>query len=547
MGLLSRTVAGLSLPCCLFYFFCRLLPESRPVDLPPLPATKQVALLPLDSRPVCTELPQELGALAGYNVILPPKESLDNYERSSQREKLRLWLRQVLPQSKAAVISSDNFLLGGLIGARSRQATEGETKTFLRELKDLEALCPATDTFAIVPRLWVQAKAPASWYGYNLYRYNLSKAAADLGSFRAAEELKERRQKIPAPILAAYLDLYRANENFVSSFLAAGPLGGGLHLVGQDDSEPLTLSSAYLDRAAEKISVSKNGRAALTYGADEAASLLLARRFLKERRARLKVYVRYAHPSLPYLYLPYMALTVSGSVADKMALLGLEETKELAEADFCLYISCGHAGYRPGKKEVQEAAELLKGPRPLALVDLSADYEEEELLLPLLLKEQLPLLRLGAFAGWNTCGNSVGSALAEAAVFTLRRRELSKEELPRFYAQNAVFLCRRFLDDHFFQKILHPRLRPELEVLGTDPAHLDEKERAYAQWQVNDFIKRKAKELLYFSLGRRSFYEDEKGAYYLRDLNASAVLPWPRIFEAKLRVRAGFGLRPQGE
>lgn len=539
MGRLSYLVAGLALPGLLFYLFCWRLPATRPVALPPLPPREQLALLPLDSRPVCTSLPQALGALAGSKVILPPKEALDNYKQPSQQEKLRQWLEEVLPSCQGALLSSDNYLLGGLSSARSRQPTPAAAQAFFRQLQAYGALCPDLGVFAIVPRLWLPDQPPASWYGYSLYRYNQEAAAAGLGSFTAAQALAERRENLPAPILAAYLDLYQANRAFNRAFLSQDS-GPGLRLLGQDDSEPLSLANAGLEQAAALLAASPRKQAALTYGADEVAALLLARRYLAGRRP--KVYLRYAHPSLPYLYLPYMALTVSGSLADKMALLGLEEAASLEEADFCLYVSCGHQGYSPGPRQVAEVAQLLQGPCPLALLDLSADYEREQLLLPLLLKEELPLLRLGAYAGWNTFSNSAGSALAQAAVFTLRRREVPPADLPRLYAQNALFLCQRFLDDYAYQKLLHPQLRQELEVMGLEPGGLQPRERAYAQRQADAFVRRQARELLHYCLGRHSFYQDAQGAYYLRELEAGARLPWPRIFEADIQVEARFGL-----
>ncbi|WP_369335473.1 DUF4127 family protein, partial [Phascolarctobacterium succinatutens] len=54
------------------------LPSSTPLRLTQQPPTQRILLLPLDSRPVCSTMVQKLGALAGLNVILPPKACLDN-------------------------------------------------------------------------------------------------------------------------------------------------------------------------------------------------------------------------------------------------------------------------------------------------------------------------------------------------------------------------------------------------------------------------------------------------------------------------------------
>ena len=74
----------------IFYFFS--LPPSTPYTPPPLPVQKQLLLVPLDSRPPCTLMAQDLGRLASIDVILPPKELLDNYRTPANREKLSSWL-----------------------------------------------------------------------------------------------------------------------------------------------------------------------------------------------------------------------------------------------------------------------------------------------------------------------------------------------------------------------------------------------------------------------------------------------------------------------
>lgn len=74
------------------------LPSSTPLRLPQPTPTQSILLLPLDSRPVCSTMVQKLGALAGLNVILPPKACLDNYRTPSDRQKLLQWLQ--INQSK---------------------------------------------------------------------------------------------------------------------------------------------------------------------------------------------------------------------------------------------------------------------------------------------------------------------------------------------------------------------------------------------------------------------------------------------------------------
>ena len=85
------------------------LPSSTPLRLTQQPPTQSILLLPLDSRPVCSTMVQKLGALAGLNVILPPKACLDNYRTPSDRQKLLQWLQINQPKYDYSIISADNL------------------------------------------------------------------------------------------------------------------------------------------------------------------------------------------------------------------------------------------------------------------------------------------------------------------------------------------------------------------------------------------------------------------------------------------------------
>ena len=67
------------------------------------------------------------------------------------------------------------------------------------------------------------------------------------------------------------------------------------------------------------------------------------------------------------------------------------------------------------------------GATPVALVDLSANYDVKETIFPHLINNNTPLVRLAAFAGWNTVSNSVGTAGAQASIFTGQKQRLPNE------------------------------------------------------------------------------------------------------------------------
>ena len=146
------------------------LPSSTPLRLPQPTPTQSILLLPLDSRPVCSTMVQKLGALAGLNVILPPKACLDNYRTPSDRQKLLQWLQINQSKYDYSIISADNLLHGGLLAARMNTATPTEEDALL---KHLQQLSPAKQQaiFSVIPRLLVSDQLlPDRWYQYQLLR-----------------------------------------------------------------------------------------------------------------------------------------------------------------------------------------------------------------------------------------------------------------------------------------------------------------------------------------------------------------------------------------
>ena len=166
------------------------LPSSTPLRLTQQPPTQSILLLPLDSRPVCSTMVQKLGALAGLNVILPPKSYLDNYQTPSDRQKLFQWLQTNQLLCDYSIISADNLLHGGLLAARMNTATPSEEDELLKQLQELP-ITKQQAIFSVIPRLLVSDQLlPDRWYQYQLMRYSqLADMVRITGSFALTQEL----------------------------------------------------------------------------------------------------------------------------------------------------------------------------------------------------------------------------------------------------------------------------------------------------------------------------------------------------------------------
>ncbi|MGM9569118.1 MAG: DUF4127 family protein, partial [Phascolarctobacterium sp.] len=307
-------------------------------------------------------------------------------------------------------------------------------------------------------------------------------------------------------------------------------------------------------------------RAVLTYGADEIGALLLTRYFVQQSHWQPKIHIHYGLPNTEFKHMPYMAASTGATLRNQVHLVGAELADSGAEADIILFVHCGDDDAKPTAAEVEQLASYLKLDKHVALIDLSANFEADEMLLPHLLQQNVPINKLAAYAGWNTFSNSSGTALAQSIIFAGRLRQLQTEAntsatsntadfstkqtqahdqaIAALYAANLNFTAERMLEDYYYQKLIHPKLRPYLESFGTTPTDLEPEEKRQTEYRIQERLALYAHWLLWRNLGRTPFYADAQHAYYLSNLTVGAKLPWNRIFEVDLNVHSKVSAKP---
>ena len=565
------------------------------VSLPALPAHEELLLVPLDSRPVCSTMVQKLGKLAGINVIVPPKELLDNYQEPAKSKKLWQWLQNKSANYNTSIISTDILLHGSLLQTRQHIASAQEQDYFFSELNKLQKNITAspprqsnytdsTDSdkhqlqlFSVIPRLLVSDEVyPDCWYQWHLMRYSQLLDMVQInGDYAMTKELMEYKEEIPADILSKYTSIFTQSQVFNERLLAhllpkaknskniantqvnaTVATNAPLFIIGQDDSSPFGLPHMTATKLARHIEEHAwQTQAQLTNGADEIAALLLTRHFLQQSHWQPKLFLAYGSPKTEFKHMPYMASSVGATLRNQAQLLNAQLVEEPNAADIILFVHCGDADAKPTATEAEQLASYLKhdkNDKHVALIDLSANFEAEEMLLPLLLAQNINVNRLAAYAGWNTFSNSSGTALAQSIIFAGRLRQLQAQQrstnkpllIPALYADNLHFTIERMLEDYYYQKRIHPQLRPYLESFGTTPTDLEPEEKQQTEYRIQERLSLYATWLYWRSLSRTPFYADTHKAYYLTDLTVGAKLPWNRIFEVDLNVHTKVSSEP---
>lgn len=540
----------------LYYTLNLSLPTTKEVHFPQNNIKENILLVPLDSRPVCSTMVQKLGRIVGLNVIVPPKELLDNYRQPANRKKLYEWLNNNISHYQKAIISADILLHGSLLQSRQTTVTPKEQQEFLQRLQKLRqenGAHTAIDIFSIIPRLLVSDELlPDRWYQFHLMRYSQLLDMTEINNEPyMTKELLEYQSKIPNNILAKYLALFQNSHQFNLALLEAAkkqqPQVPFNIIIGQDDASPFGLphrNALQLQKFMQHEKLQQH--TSITYGADEIASLLLTRYYLQQQKWQPKVYLQFATPNTEFMHMPYMAVSTGAALRNQLQFIGAAITDNYQTADVILYIHCGDEKHLPQKQQVQAISNILAQNKRLALVDLSANFNAEEMLLPYLLDEKVPVNHLCAYAGWNTFSNSSGTAIAQSLLFTGRLYELQKaksepQQIAALYAQNLQFTIERMVEDYYYQKKLHPQLRPYLESFGITPTDLMPDAKEQTEFSLQKKISLYSCYLLHSNLGRTPFYEDKHNAYYLRDLAIGVRLPWNRIFEVSLDVHTHTG------
>lgn len=531
------------------YFRARTISRNE-ADLPVTPPSSlsqprlRVVLIPLDSRPPCTQYLEELGNIAGIKVIVPPMQILDNYRTPADKPALRKWLYDEVKNADAAIVSVDMLTHGSLLASRLSAGTPEESQEALELLKSIHQESPNVKLYAfnIIPRLILGDSRENTMYQNNMLQYSVLKdQVLTFENPLDNIKLQQLEQKTPAEVINRYNAMYQHNAS-VNTALAQMVKDGILSgvVIGQDDSQPFGIPNINKQQIQHYIESHPelSGKLAVTRGTDEVALTMLGKIASDFTGYHSHIFVVYSDDDAPRKIMPYMPNTVATTVQEKINLIGGIQVPTIDECDFILYV---HVGTKNNEKRLSLAwaklENLLRQGHKIALVDLSENFEASQTLLPFFLKHNITPAQLIAYAGWNTTSNSVGTAVTQAVLFTQSTAHTrSTDSLIEAYEYNLEFLVARFLDDWYYQKEVQPFVNKRLKSYKFDPYNLG------THYQQTDDLVRK----MMLSKSRRFFNDylrnrpiiiqtDHPIALRMAELKLETQLPWPRTFEIWLK------------
>lgn len=536
-------ITALSLSTLFYLHFIKL---ARPFSAAESNPRGTILLVPLDSRPPCTDYVVKLARMAGFQVILPPANLLDNYQRPADSAGLLNWLKQNISRSDSAILSMDMLIHGGLWASRNNSTPPETIDAVLDLLSEMHAAYPQVKLFAfnIIPRLLIADNLQMQMFSRPMAEWSILQETTLL--FENPDDFKrlhELESLIPPDLTSQYRMLFAKNHALARRLVGLTKNGtlSGL-VLGQDDSAPFGLGNMLRKKLELEFSTipDLNKKLFITRGTDEVALSLLGQLSRNMHERNRKVYVHYTESDAANLILPYMPGTLSRVVNEKLALSAAEITTELSGADYILVIHAGNAlsSSQLIAKEAEQIKTWIMTNRQVAIVDLAVDWIDKQTLLPYLIRNDTPLHKLTAYAGWNTASNSVGTAVTQAGLVIQGRN--SKDPATAIHRDIArlEFISERILDDWYYQKFFRHQLNDTLIKHKIDPYHL-----LQARERVSTMLSRQIgnAHIQYI----RRFWRNaifllppsETDAYAVYQTEVQSSLPWDRTFEISVNVK----------
>lgn len=489
-----------------------------------------IALLPLDDRPCNFRFPQQIAAIGGDQIVVPPIDFLGRFNTPGRPTALGRWVER-LPEVSALIVSIDMLAYGGLVASRKPSVGVEEALERLEVLRAWRRERPSVPIYAfnILMRLAITMdgdEAVANYY--NVMRFaRLSDEAERFDS----DYLRQERDKVKAQIPERVLDEYlraRARNHAVNTRMIDW-LGEGLFdylLITQEDASEFGLHRQEQDQLLSRVQeLNVADKMSLHPGADEAALTLLARGWNTD--VSFRVHASSADDMkriAPFEDRPYEQ-GLSQHVAAMRGQIAEDEN-----ADFYLFVNAPVGGSQKDESEESRNQRLIRlqpfveklieysndASKRVALCDVAFPNGADNLLMTQL-EERSVLGKLTCFGGWNTAGNTTGTLLAQCAAL---QRALWRGEDTR--KLNRDFAFERLVDDWAYQSQVRAKIERAAREQGIVPHNMGDS-GALVESQARRELKGFAQ-----LLAKRHFDAA---------IRASEItLPWNRAFEADVRI-----------
>lgn len=497
----------------------------------------QIALLPLDERPVNVRLPAAVAAVAGATVVVPPEGSLPRMRERGDVEALGGWLTEQCLDARtdAAVVSLEMLLHGGLIASRLSDDDLAAILARTQTLRTIRAARPRMPVAAVSvvmrasdsyiadeePAYWTQHGRDLHALGGELHRRFLGRPATPRGA---------QARAVPAEVRSDFLRRRLRNHaaNLAAVELAAAGVVDPL-LITADDTATRSagsLEQVWLDHWVQALQPDERS-VVVHAGADEVDTVLVSRALGLLHPDPVRIRLSCADPSGLERVALYENSPIGEGASSQVRASGSIVVAGTADAVLVVHAPDPDRGdwrgdlpedrwVGPVKATVEAVRAALDSGAEVGVADVRYANGADPALVEQLRDEGL-LGGLAAYGGWNTAGNTIGSVVGALRASVIGKRAGTFDAT----AQRRL-LVHRVLEDWGYQAVVRTGLTGDVDPrTGRDPA-AGAAEAGYLEQT------RRGLEALLATFAHGTRLEDVR-------------LPWHRSFEVDFDLRLPAG------
>ena len=464
---------------------------------------KKIAVIPIDNRPICYNLIEDILAQdTDIELFLPKRNLLGGLTTCADIEGIYDFL-QNLPQVDILVISLDTIAYGGLVSSRRCPEDFSTIKNRILKFKNIisqKASC--VYAFSSIMRISnnnINEEEKDYWaqWGKRIFEF----------SYYQHKSRKEKSyncvyNQIPEDILNDYLDTRKRNfeiNKLYLDWLEDKTLD--TLVFSKDDTGQYGLNVEEAEFLADEIK-KRNVNAFVKTGADEIPLTLITRALCKNENVKIKP--RYIYPEQTDKISRYEDISIKECTEGQLNLAGCEIS------DKCdLELIVNNFEIEQGDYVLGEHVNCLKKPlnlpdRAYFIADTANANGADLGLVEELIKEKLDPYLYG-FCAYNTSANTLGCAIFSAVTKFLAKKNNTYDDIA---FKKLMFI--RLMDDWAYQANI----------------------RKYVRESAPDFL-----EALNEKTQNLKEYENKIANYLDFDYNDTCYsLPWNRSFEVEINV-----------
>lgn len=412
-----------------------------------------IAFVPIDNRPVCYTLPEQICAMDGnIRLYMPAREWLGDLTKYADVDKIFQWLKD-LPKVDAIILSLDTVAYGGLISSRRSNDSFEKIKERIEKLKEIlkdkHAEIYAFSSIMRISNNNINEEEKEYWNKWGKKIFNYSFCMDKFGTIC--------KNEVPEEILNDYLSTRKRNFEINKIYLEWQKEKIFNTLIFSKDD-----CAEYGFNVQEARELEKLGGFVKT-GADEIPLTLLARSI----KGKLKVAPIFLEPDCKDLISNYEDVSIEKSVKGQLNLAGCDIC-EPCDADILLYVN--NFKDKQGEIVMKIPTETFSGEfktpdKNFMIADVRFANGADNAFVKKLFENELNENFYG-YSAWNTSANSLGSLICGAKV------KYFAESFDRTAFQKLQTV--RFLDDWAYQANVRQNLKsPDVDKITAEMRHYE--------------------------------------------------------------------------